>query len=154
MSVKNEFVASVQQHFEALTPLLDAEIDAVRASGYSEDVRFFHVEYDSPNFSEDFSVSLWPMNGDGQAVGDGHWFLKGKAVAVPPEIYEAERFDSINPWGVASGLLEEWFIERWRKDAHDFPPAFIGHHDSYFKRNVQTGKQINWDEIIASVSKQ
>jgi hypothetical protein len=153
MSIKNEFVTLVQKHFEGLTPLLDEEIIAVCANDYSEDVRFFLVEYDSPHFSEDFSVSLWPMDGHGQPVGDGHWFLKGKAVAVPPEIYEAERFESIDPWSVASGLLEEWFIKTWQKNARHFLPAFIAHHDSYFKRNTQTGKQINWDEIIASVSK-
>ncbi len=153
MSIKNEFVSSVQKHFEGLRPLLDAEIISVCATDSSKDVRFILVEYDSPHFSEDFSVSLWPMDGHGQAVGDGHWFLKGKAVAVPPEIYEAERFDSIDPWSVASELLEEWFIERWQTYARHFPPAFIGHHDSYFKRNLHTGNQINWDEIIASVSK-
>ena len=93
------------------------------------------------------------MDRHGRAVGDGHWFLKGKAVAVPPEVYEAERFDSIDPWSVASELLEEWLIERWQTNEHHPAPAFVGHHDSYFKRNMRTGKQITWDEILASVSK-
>lgn len=152
MSIEHEFVAAVQKHFERLTPLLDAELISAGEYDYSEEVKFLLIEYDSPHFSEEFSVSLWPMDRDGEATADGHWFLKGKAVAVPPEIYEDERFESIEPWGIASELLEQWFIERWGNKAGQSLPAYIGHHDSYFKRSLHTGNQINWDEIIASVN--
>lgn len=149
MSIEQEFATEVQKHFAALTPLLDAEITDVAKANYPDDVKFFLVEYDSPEFSEKFSVSLWPMDRRGEAVAEGHWFLIDTAVVVPSEIYDAERFDSINPWQTASGLFEQWFIERWQQCALGCLPAFIGHHDSYFKRNLQTGEQFNWDQIVS-----
>ena len=153
MDFRQEFVKSVSDHFQQITPLLDAELTSVLHRAYPSVVKFLLLEYDSPHFSEDFSVSMWPMDSHGKPVGDGHWFLKGKAVVVPPEIYEAEKYEEIEPWDTASELLECWLIERWSRIAklRQLHPAFIGHHDSYFKKNLLTGERTNWDEILEGV---
>ena len=153
MDLRQEFVKSVIEHFQQITPLLDAELTSLTHMAYPKVVKFFLFEYDSPHFSEDFSVSMWPMDTDGEPVGDGHWFLKEKAVVVPPEIYEAEKYDDIEPWDTASELLECWLVERWSRIAKlsQFHPAFIGHHDSYFKKDLLTGEEISWDEILKGV---
>jgi hypothetical protein len=150
---KQEFIKSVIEHFQQITPPLDSELTAVLHRTYPKVVKFLLVEYDSAHFSEDFSVSMWPMDSHGKPVGDSHRFLKGKAMVAPPEIYEAEKYEEIEPWETASELLECWLIERWSRieKVRQHYPAFIGHHDSYFKKDLLTGEEINWDEILEGV---
>jgi hypothetical protein len=154
VDLKQEFVGAVSDHFRQITPLLDSELAAMTRKTYPGSVRFFLFEYDSPHFSEDFPVSMWPMGTDGNPVEDGLWFLKGKAVAAPTEIYEAEKYEVIEPWDTASELLECWLVERWSKIAEQRRAyrAFIGHRDSYFKKNLLTGQQTNWDEILEAIN--
>ena len=148
MTLIVDFCTEVQQHFKKLSPLIDADLATALNRGFPEAIKFLLVEYDSPHFSEDFSVSIWPFNRRGEVAADGYWFLKDWEVAVPPETYDSERFEKIDPWALASELLVTWSIDRWRRCASNRPPAFIGHHDSYFKRNLDTGTQTNWDEIV------
>lgn len=148
MDRKTEFVTKVRRHFDGLTSLLDGELTLATKGPWDDSAKFFLVEYDSPQFADDFSTSLWIMGATGEPVDSEHWFLKGKAVVVPSDIYEAEAYQDIEPWDTASELFEEWFVERWQAHASHILPAYIGHHDSYFKRSLLTGKAVNWDRII------
>jgi hypothetical protein len=154
MTLKQDFSKAVKNHFLEITPLVDVELALVVQKTYPTLVKFLLFEYNSPQFSEDFSVSIWPMNAAGEPTGEGHWLLKGKVVAVPAEIYGAEKYEEIEPWHVASELLERWLVKRWSKTkkSERIMQAFIGHHDSYFKKDLLTGKQINWDEILKIAS--
>ncbi|BBA34421.1 uncharacterized protein sS8_2469 [Methylocaldum marinum] len=154
MELKQEFIQGVKKHLGSLDAVFDSELEQVIKKIYPDTVRFFLFEYDSPVFSEEFSVSIWPTDIKGHVVGDGHWFLEGKAVVVPPEIYEAEKYSEIEPWETASELLEEWLIAKWAgiSKVQRTRPAYIGHHDSFFKRELLSGKQVNWDEILERVN--
>jgi len=147
MSLKQDFSNAVKNHFVKIEPLLDAEFALVSQRTYPTSVKFLLFEYDSPQFSQDFSVSVWSMNAEGEPVGEVYWLLKDKVVAVPAETYEAEKYEEIDPWHIASELLERWLTKRWSKTVkkEQAYPAFIGHHDSYFKKNLLTGRQVSWD---------
>lgn len=150
MGLKREFEVAVKDHFLAITPLLDAALLSVVESKCSSSTRFFLFEYDSPHFSDAFTVSAWPMDRKGKVTGEGHWLLKGKAVAVPQEIYDDPKYEGIEPWETASKLLERWLVARWKRlrSKSGVYPAFVGHHDSYFKTDLKTGTRINWDEVL------
>ena len=153
MDLKQEFVEAVSEHFRQLTRAFDAELASVAQMSYPRATKFLLFEYDSPTFGEEFSVFLSAMDANGEPIGDGYQFLQGKAVTVPAELYEADKYEEIDPWATASELLESWLIERWSNVAgtRKAYPAFVGHHDSYFKTNLMTGQQINWDEILGNV---
>ena len=150
VDLNEEFAEAVKEHFKQITPLLDAELQSIfRKGACAPPVSFCLIEYDSPSFGEEFAVSLWPMNADGSPIGEGYWFLKGKAVTVPPGIYEDSKYEDIEPWGTASELLEQWFVARTAQIRDEAEcPLFIGHHDSYFKTDLRTGKQTTWDQIL------
>lgn len=155
---RTEFVEGVLAHFQHLTPLLDVELAALLNSSWPHATKFLLVEYDSQAFSFEFAVDLWAMDADGSPLeGTAHRFLKGKEVTVPPAIYDEENYESedeweaISPWETASELLEQWFAERWSDHASKAPPAFIGHHDSYFKFDLSSNEETNWDRIIEKV---
>ena len=148
MDTKQRFVLAVQEHFATLAAMLTADLGSAVRAASTYDPKFLLVEYDSPQFSENFAVSLWAMDAGGEAMDDGRWLLKGKAVVVPADIYEADEYESIVPWRTGSELLEEWLISRWPSTQL---PAFIGHHDSHFKRSLRTGEVVTWNEIIESV---
>ena len=66
---------------------------------WADTTSFLLIEYDSQLFSDEFAVSLWAMDADGEPVNrDGHWFLKGRTVVVPSEIYGDEQYEAIEPW--------------------------------------------------------
>jgi hypothetical protein len=66
---------------------------------WADTTSFLLIEYDSQLFSDEFAVSLWAMDADGEPVNrDGHWFLKGRTVVVPSEIYDDEQYEAIEPW--------------------------------------------------------
>ncbi|MCG8028058.1 MAG: hypothetical protein N0E59_16875 [Candidatus Thiodiazotropha taylori] len=88
------------------------------------------------------------MNGEGNLVGSVHWFLKDKTVVVPPEIYESEKYEEIEPWGVASNILESWLINRWANAGNTNYPTYLSHHDSYFMRNIANGANTNLDKVL------
>ncbi len=144
------FEAAVKAHFRKLTPLLDVELARVAKAPFSEDTRFLLVEYDSAHFGEDFSVSAWPMNKAGDPTAERRRLLEGKAVTVPPEIYDDPKYEELGHWDLASQLLERWFVTRWKHLHKKLKPrpAVIGHHDSYFKTDLQTGERVNWDNVL------
>ena len=147
---KKEFVQAVQQHFQKISPQLNLEISMIAELSWDEEARFLLIEYDASEFSDEFFVALWAMDADGEPVDrEGHWFLKGRTVVVPSEIYDDEKYEAIEPGEVASELLEQWFADAWRAHGPKALPAYIGHHDSYFKIDLATGGQVNWDSILA-----
>jgi len=129
-------------------PSLDAEL-AATVPAFAERAAWLLFEYDSPSFAD----SLVPMSADG-AFGSPHWVLEGDAVVVPGGLFHDEQYEPIEPWDRASDLFESWLIARWNA----FPskpacPAFVGHHDSYFVRDLRTGEQTNTDEIKGDSAK-
>ena len=147
---KKEFVERVQRHFQEITPQLNREMATIAELSWEEETSFLLIEYDASEFSDRFFVAMWAMDADGEPVdGEGHWFLKGRTVVVPSEIYDDEKYESIEPGEVASELLEQWFAEAWRAHGPKAPPAYIGHHDSYFKTDLATSGEVNWDSIVA-----
>jgi hypothetical protein len=60
MSVEEEFVSTLRDHFARLTPMLDAELAIVQGRSYPKEVKFLFVDYDSAHFGDDFAVSMWP----------------------------------------------------------------------------------------------
>lgn len=154
MGLKRRFKDAVKQHFAAITPLLDAELAEVAMAPHPEGTRFLMFEYDSPQFSDSFAVSVWAMDDSGNATGAGRWLLAGQAEAVPPEVYDAPRYEDIAPWATASKLLERWMAARWNVVHGSAPayPAFIGHHDSHFKAHLRSGAKTSWDDILGTLS--
>lgn len=150
MNLEEEFATEVTCHFSCLSSALDAELRSVARSNWGPGVKFLLFEYDSPHFSEDFTVVVWSVGLAGRVVGPGHWLLKDGTVAVPAEIYWDCKYEEVEPWGVASRLMEDWFAERWKNCAECCAtiPAYIGHHDSHFKMNLQDCSQISWPEIL------
>jgi hypothetical protein len=117
---------------------------------WADTTSFLLIEYESSQFSDEFAVSLWAMDADGEPLDrEGHWFLKGRTVVVPSEIYDDEKYEAIEPWDTASELLEQWFVQAWRAHGHKALPGYIGHHDSYFKTDLATSEEVNWDNIVA-----
>ena len=155
MGTKREFAAAVKEHFLVLTPRLDVALATIGSATYLRATVFLHFEYDSPHFSDTFAVSAWPMSRKGKPTGERLELLPGKTVVVPSKIYDAPKFEDVGPWHTASGLLERWFVTRWRRLLRKNAPlpAFIGHHDSYFKTDLETGDRTNWDAILKSVSR-
>jgi hypothetical protein len=148
MDIEEEYKELVTGHLESLSTQFEEELSRVSHQAFPEEVKFLKIEYDSPTFSDNFSVYMFAMNKKGKLVGDVYWFLENKAVVVPSEIYEAEKYDEIEPWETASNILEEWLIMRWKNAGNMNYPAYLAHHDSYFMRNIANGSDTNWDKII------
>ena len=147
---KKEFVARVLRHFQEITPQLNIEMAMIAERSWEEETSFLLIEYDASEFSDEFFVALWPMDSDGEPVDrEGHWFLKGRTVVVPSEIYDDEKYEEIEPGETASELLEQWFAQAWRAHGPKALPAYIGHHDDYFKTDLATSGRVNWDSIVA-----
>lgn len=147
---EKEFVERVRRHFQEITPQLNIEMAMIAELSWDEETSFLLIEYDASQFSDDFFVALWAMDADGEPVDrEGHWFLKGRTVVVPSEIYDDEKYEAIEPGEMASELLEQWFAQAWRAHGPKALPAYIGHHDSYFKIDLATGQEVNWDSIVA-----
>ncbi|MBB4373426.1 hypothetical protein GGD63_006248 [Bradyrhizobium sp. cir1] len=147
---KKEFVERVRRHFQEITPQLNMEMAMIAGQSWGDATRFLLIEYDSQLFSDEFAVSLWAMDADGEPVDrEGHWFLKGRTVVVSSEIYDDEEYEAIEPGETASELLEQWLAQAWRAHGHEALPAYIGHHDSYFKTDLATSEGVNWDSIVA-----
>ena len=155
MSLSREFEAALKNHFLAMTALLDVELATVVSSPFESATKFLLFEYDSPMFSDEFAVSAWPMSEDGEPTAKGHWLLKGRAVVVPREIEDYPKYENINRWDLASKLLERWFVRRWKHVQREFGPysAVIGHHDSFFKVDMNTGERTNWDQVLEAASR-
>jgi hypothetical protein len=147
---KKEFVERVRRHFQEITPQLNIEMAMIAELSWDEEARFLLIEYDASQFSDEFFVALWAMDADGEPVDrEGHWFLKGRTVVVPSEIYDDEKYEAIEPSETASELLEQWFAQAWRAHGPKALPAYIGHHDDYFKTDLATSGEVNWDSIVA-----
>ncbi|MGY0574409.1 hypothetical protein ACTGJ9_027810 [Bradyrhizobium sp. RDM12] len=110
---KKEFVERVRRHFREITPQLNMEMAMIAELSWADTTSFLLIEYDASQFSDEFSVGLWAMDADGEpADREGHWFLKGRTVVVPSEIYDDEKYEAIEPGETASELLEQWFAKR------------------------------------------
>ena len=107
--MKKEFIQAVQQHFQKISPQLNLEISMIAELSWDEEARFLLIEYDASEFSDEFFVALWAMDADGEPVDrEGHWFLKGRTVVVPSEIYDDEKYEAIETGGSgfrASGTM-------------------------------------------------
>ena len=108
--------------------------------------RFLMLEYDSPHFSENFAVFTFPVLAGG-IVGEVRRLLEDGSVVVPSSIYDASRFEVVEPWDTASDLLEKWLLDRWAVVPGPRPAAFVAHHDSHVKTNLADGARITADEI-------
>ena len=150
MSLEVEFSNAVLEHFSSLNSALDSELSSAANYAFDPRVKFLLFEYDSPHFSEDFTVVVWPVGLAGQVIGEGRWLLKGDVVAVPAKIYWDGKYEQIDPWAVASRLMESWIAERWRiiSGSRLSVSAYIGHHDSHFKTNLRDSTQISWPKIL------
>lgn len=147
---ENEFAERVRRHFQEITAQLNTEMAMIEGRSWADRSGFLLIEYDASLFSDEFAVSLWAMDADGEPLDrEGHWFLKGRTVVVPSEIYDDEKYEAIEPGEMASELLEQWFAQAWRAHGPKALPAYIGHHDSYFKTDLATGEEVNWDSIVA-----
>lgn len=147
---KREFVERVWRHFQEIAPQLNIEMAMIAELSWEDAPSFLLIEYDASQFSEEFFVAMWAMDADGEPVDrEGHWFLKGRTVVVPSEIYDDEKYEAIEPGETASELLEQWFAQAWRAHGPKALPAYIGHHDSYFKIELATSEEVNWDSIVA-----
>lgn len=151
MNLEQEFCQAVKSHLDGLVARFDHEIEGVVGRRFPHGTAFLLFEYDSQHFADDFCVGVWPMDAAGEPIGDGHWFLRGDFVVVPRTIYGDEKYEEVEPWETASRLLEDWIVDRWQHVPSARLPAFIGHHDSYFKRELATGDETDWDKIIATV---
>ena len=148
MDIEEEFKKLVTNHLEGLNLQFEEELSSVTHQPFPDEVKFLQIEYDSPTFSDEFSVCLFAMNGEGNLVGSVYWFLKDKTVVVLPEIYESEKYKEIEPWGVASNILESWLINRWANAGNANYPTYLSHHDSYFMRNIANGTNTNLDKVL------
>jgi len=148
MSLVEEYTHLVENHLERLNSLFKQELDDLSNKAFPEEVRFFHFEYESQCFHNDFSVYMFAMNNQGKAINNIHLFLQGKAVVVPKDIYMNEKYDDIDHGSTTFAILESWLIARWNESVKNVYPAYLAHHDSYFFRNMKDGTTINWDEII------
>ncbi|WP_027532368.1 hypothetical protein [Bradyrhizobium sp. WSM3983] len=147
---KKEFVERVRRHFQEITPQLNQEMEMIAELSWEDATSFLLIEYDASQFSDELFVAMWAMDADGEPLDrEGHWFLKGRTVVVPSDIYDDEKYEAIEPGEMASELLEQWFAQAWRAHGPKALPAYIGHHDSYFKTDLATSGVVNWDSIIA-----
>lgn len=147
---KKEFVERVRRRFQEITPQLNQEMEMIAELSWEDATSFPLIEYDASQFSDEFFVAMWAMDADGEPLDrEGHWFLKGRTVVVPSDIYDDEKYEAIEPGEMASELLEQWFAQAWRAHGPKALPAYIGHHDSYFKTDLATSGVVNWDSIIA-----
>lgn len=149
---KKEFVERVRRHFQEITPQLNQEMEMIAELSSEDATSFLLIEYDASQFSDEFFVAMWAMDADGEPLDrEGHWFLKGRTVVVPSDIYDDEKYEAIEPGEKASELLEQWFAQAWRAHGPKALPAYIGHHDSYFKTDLATSGVVNWDAVSAYV---
>ena len=157
MSLEQKFRASVSNHLESLSTKFEQELKVFFKRGFSKDVAFLQVEYESQIFQNDLSVYLFALNREGQLEGDVHWFLEKQTFVIPAEMYypvecSEEEYENIEPWGIASDILEAWLIERWKNAGQNNLPTYLAHHDSYFMRNIENGTTTNWDEIMEKIN--
>lgn len=148
MNIEEEYKHLVISHLESLSTQFEEELSVFVNKIFPPEVKFLQIEYNSPTFSESFSVYIFAANKDGKLVDDLYWFLKGQSVVVPSNIFQDEKYNDIEPWETASEILESWLISRWAKAGTCDYPGYIAHHDSYFMRKIDDGSDINWDKII------
>jgi hypothetical protein len=69
---------------------------------------------------------------------------------IPAELDNDDGDAKLDTWAAASGVFERWFLERWQRVQEKFAPmpAVMGHHDSYFKTDLNTGTRTNMDEVL------
>ncbi|EMY63546.1 hypothetical protein [Leptospira terpstrae] len=147
MSIVDEFSDLVSSHLETLNKEFESELVNFIKFQSNKDVKFFEIEYDSQNFDYHFSVSIFGMNKVGEDLID-HFFLEDKAVVVPKDIFNNEKFQEIEKEKIVSDILKSWLINRWKNVGNNEYPTFLAHHDSYFMRNINDGTEINWDQIL------
>ena len=153
MKLEQKFRISILNNLESLNSKFENELREIFESGFSKEVTFLQIEYESQTFERDFSVCLYAVDREGELVGKLYWFLKDIAFVVPdemyyPEAYSEEEYEDIDPWNVASDILESWLMERWKKvDTKDMS-AYLAHHDFHFVKNIENGMTTNWNEII------
>jgi|GEM_PF-3846853 hypothetical protein len=152
MRVKTVFKNAVKAHLKKLEALFEAELASVIQQYAVGTAKCLQIEYDAQSFDTHFSVCLFAIDADANLVGKVHWFLEDTAVVVPEEIYTSEQFEDIEPSITASSVLENWLIKRWAAVGNHQLPAYLSHHDSYFKRNIATGVEINWDNIMKEIN--
>ena len=146
---KTVFKNLIKTHLENLNTIFEVELANVLQQSCSSEAKCFLIEYDSQLFDSQFSVCLYAVDIEVKLVGKVHWFLVKKAEVVPIEILESETF---NPWITASAVLESWVIKRWSVVGNNKLPAYLSHHDSHFVRNLATGTETNWDNIMKEIN--
>ncbi|WP_043973663.1 MULTISPECIES: hypothetical protein [Acinetobacter] len=152
---KKKFIKVAQAHLTSIEHQLNKELAMLSNRSWHETTKFLLIEYDSSQFDSQFSVSLWAMDERGNSINSNtHDFLMDNTIAIPVEIYDYdnyandEEWDEVDPWATASTLIEQWFAQQWSIHTLINFPAYIGHHDSYFKTELSNLVQIDWDAIL------
>ena len=148
MKIIEEYTNLVKAHLDTLVDPFLKELKSVIDSLPKTGIQLIVFEFDSPCFSDEFSLSIFPCDSTGELAGDAHWFLEGEYVAVPEEIFDNPKYEEIEPWILASEIFENWVIQLWQENITCSYPAYIGHHDTHFKRIMKSGLQTNWDDIL------
>lgn len=145
MTLEKEFAQAVTGHLDGPRARVEAALSHVVRS-LPDDTRYLVVEYDSPSFSTGFAVFTFPVLAGG-APGPVRRLLDDGAVVVPPLVHDASRFEEIEPWDLASELLEAWLVERWAAVPGRRPTAFVAHHDSHFETNLADASTVTADTL-------
>ncbi|MBU2978822.1 hypothetical protein [Alteromonas sp. C1M14] len=148
MSIEEEYKIQLINHLESLQQPFEAELASISNQRFSKAVKCLQLAYHSPTFNEQFSVYLFALNRDGELVGNKHSFMKHKAVVIPSELYDAEKYEEIDHWALGALVLESWLIARWAKSGNSHLPVYLAHQDSHYLRNIKDGSEITWDKII------
>jgi hypothetical protein len=159
MTLENELTGLLQDHLSEIAPTLDHELQGLLDEIEPDESKFVLIEYDSQEFNQGFSATLWCMSAAGEAIGEGKPLLQQDPHPLPEEIEQLieeideddeDDYDGEDPWFVASQLFEALFVQRIA--AISLPnhglSLYIAHHDSYNKIDLISGEDINWDEII------
>ena len=146
-SIADEFSEAVNAHLASLETKVDAALARLVESDAAA-AQWLLFEYDSPRFAETFAVTVVPMLAGG-ASGEPRPLLDDGSLVVPPAIYDDPHFEEAEPWDTASELLEQWLVKRWSLIPGSRPPAFVAHHDSFFKTDMADGGRTSDDELYA-----
>ena len=145
MTLEDEFRDLVNGHLASLADLFDAELQAILNDTQPKSATVIFFEYDSPHFAEDFAVMMHFLSGECEAEHSVK--VLGGTTVVPESAYEDERYECIEPWRLASDILECWLVDRWEKHSKYPLSAYAGHHDSSYCTRLADGKELQWDSV-------
>jgi hypothetical protein len=159
MQLEASYIAIIQSNLATLRHAFEQELSEALLQPFPENVVCLQMEYDSQVFGDNFGVYLFALDKQAKLVGNIKWFLHkndSTISTVPEATYYDEQYEEadIDTGYVASQVLENWILDCWAKVGYKVLPAYISHHDSYFKRDLATGETLNFDVIMAKFNLQ